>query len=151
MGTNNLSAASVPIQHVGADLLKAAVVQLLSANSAQPSSRQASGSQITRPVIQVPGFPPPVPLPSLVKHTGLAGLPSGYTVNHLRYQATHAKIVSTAYAGQGAQVILVEVRMVRMPFEKIKQWLIGVSRSIYSTQLSPQFIITPLGPFPSYR
>ena len=106
-------------------------VQLLSTNAAQSSSRQVSGSQVTRPIIQVPGFPPPVLPPSLIKHAGLASLPSGYTLNHLRYQATHTKIASTAYAGQGVQVILVEVHMVQL--EKIKQQLIRVRPTIYST------------------
>ena len=126
-------------------------MQLLSANAAQSSSGQVSGSQVNRPVIQVPGFPPPVLPPSLVKHAGLASLPSGYTLNHLGYQATRTKIASTAYAGQGMQVILVEVRMVRMPLEKIKQRLIGVRLQLFILlDFSTQLIATRLGPFPSY-
>ena len=89
--------------------------------------------------------------PSLVKHSGLASLPSGYTLNHLGYQATRTKIASTAYAGQGMQVILVEVRMVRMPLEKIKQRLIGVRLQLFILlDFSTQLIATRLGPFPSY-
>lgn len=87
-------------------------------------------SHMSGPIVQLPGHPRPSAPPSRSQAIGLdqaLGTTSGYTVNHIGYQAACTKMASNAYAGNAGQVIVVEVRVVHLPERKIKPILIGVS------------------------
>ena len=120
-------ASSTSIQHVGATVLAAGLGNILHRQMAQVSC--SSG-----PFIQLPGFPAPL-APSLHSQTASLNPPSlrltpGYNLNHIGYQATCAKMASNAYAGNGGQIILAEVRVVHLPEGKVKPILIGVGFSL---------------------
>ena len=115
-------AASSSVQHVGATVLVAASTALRTQDAlAHPSSG---------PLIQLPGRPTPS-APSLHPQAVInplqVGIASGYNFKHTGYQATRAKMASTAYAGNSGHIILVELRVVRLPEGKVKPILIGVS------------------------
>lgn len=134
-------ASAASIQHVGATVLTAGTAFRM---------QTAQTSRSSGPFIQLPGFPA-TSAPSLRSQTvGLhppnLGLTPGYNLNHIGYQATRTKMASNAYAGNGGQIILVEVRIVRLPEGKVKPILIGVS------SLSPfTSIVTCVDPRIIYR
>ena len=134
-------ASAASIQHVGATVL-----------ATGPAFRMhmAQTSRSSGPFIQLPGFPA-TSAPSLRSQTvGLhppnLGLTPGYNLNHIGYQATRTKMASNAYAGNGGQIILVEVRIVCLPEGKVKPILIGVSSLSFFTS-----IVTCVDPWIIYR
>jgi hypothetical protein len=137
-GDNELTCALIlagaaSIQHVGATVLGAGTA--LHTQAVQVS--RSSG-----PFIQLPGFPvlsaPSSRSQTVSLNPPSLGLTPGYNLNHIGYQATRAKMASNAYAGNSGQIILVEVRVVRLPEGKVKPILIGVSFSslLSSTAIS---------------
>ena len=114
-------ASAASVQHVGATVSTAA--------GTLSRTQTAPGSRLPGPFIQLPGFPTQsVPSSrSQPVNVNPLGFVPGYNLNHIGYQATRAKMASNAYAGNSGQVILVEVRAVRLPEGKVKPILIGVS------------------------
>jgi hypothetical protein len=120
-------ASEISIQPVGADIMAAAA--LLSQHFKIANASEMKEFQTSGPVVKIPGLGPPSSqqMPSLFnKKMGTTSLAGGYTVNHLSYQATRSKLAKTAYAGNGGQVIIVEIRLVHMPVGKVKPLLIKV-------------------------
>lgn len=115
------SASAASIQHVGATVLTAA--------GTRSRTQTAQASHPSGPFIQLPGFSMRSVPSSRSQTVNLnpPGFIPGYNLNHIGYQATRAKMASNAYAGNSGQVILVEVRAVRLPEGKVKPILIGVS------------------------